>query len=101
MATEEGQAVDHTLNATESDLLALMIERLQQADDGLLTTSDLMSLMDCSRWRVTEALHKLKAEGRLIEGRKTLPRDASLGQRLSTVPAYGLATDSGSDDDTS
>jgi len=81
--------MEHTLNETEAELLVQLVEMFQQSDDTLLTTTELVGLLTCSRWKIIEMLHQLRADGRLVEGSKTkIGRLGSGG--TYTVPAYGL-----------
>jgi len=80
--------MESTLNISGADLLAELETMLPGEGEGLITTTELMQKLGCSRGKVLAMLHKLGAEDRLIEGSKTI--DYSLGDREPSVPAYGL-----------
>lgn len=80
--------MERTLTISESDLLAALSELMPAEGEGLLRTAEIAEELGCTKRAVNVMLLELKAQGKLIEGRKTYA--GALGGRRCSVEAYGL-----------
>jgi len=74
------------MSVAESDLVALLVEMLPPAGDGL-RTAEIAAQLDCSMWKVRRLLHRLREQGRLVETRVKV---VALGGAMRSVEAYRL-----------